>query len=440
VQALDENGQPATAFNGAVTLSSTWGDVRVCASSTSCPSASSAPTVQLTAGVAKGQSISLDRETSPPQSAILRASFAAAVGTSGSLRITVNSPVFTRASAPLIAPVTGPANAWGWADVAVGAPYVLPTAGQFQLFVLGYLASGVGTVPAIGSGSSSDGKSFTPDAMPIVQASDPSAAASIGSPAAIVDVTGLHLYYARAGALAGYAGFDTLESESAPGFMGPYSSPTVALDLTSTPSDCPYCLALDAPALIADPTPALNGGVASAKILYFSTVQSNTTGGSGTQLSIVRAYAADGINFAVDPSPLIKSTSEEAIIYAPRVLVDGTVFKMWYSYETALETVGSLSPCATPGAYRVGYATSSDGYFWVRSPRNLGAAQPAAAAEAPAMDVSTTGWDANASVLVGSVVPTDGVDPANGLSLYYSPFSGTTLKCLPNGVGLATHL
>src|SRR5262249_54537471 len=89
--------------------------------------------------------------------------------------------------------------------------------------------------------------------------------------------------------------------------------------------------------------------------------------------------------------------------------------------------------CSAP--VNVGYATSDDGFFWVRSPSN------------PVMPAGgLLGWDSQITAfLVGSVVPSDGLDAQTGISLYYSTLRQTSFipggptSCLPNGIGRATR-
>jgi hypothetical protein len=103
---------------------------------------------------------------------------------------------------------------------------------------------------------------------------------------------------------------------------------------------------------------------------------------------------------------------------------------MFYSFARLSDLKGDL--CASN--VNIGYATSSDGFYWIRSPSN------------PVMSAMPlgNGWDAAISAfLVGSIVPTDGSDAQNGLSLYYSTFRHQIIlgldQCLPNGIGRATR-
>lgn len=90
--------------------------------------------------------------------------------------------------------------------------------------------------------------------------------------------------------------------------------------------------------------------------------------------------------------------------------------------------ISALLICVARTRTNVGYATSDDGFYWIRSPSN------------PVLEPSDGGWDkGDRTTLVSSVVPTDGVDPANGIELYYTTFRRQLLQCLPNGIGKATR-
>jgi hypothetical protein len=151
-------------------------------------------------------------------------------------------------------------------------------------------------------------------------------------------------------------------------------------------------------------------------------------------VSIGRASSTDGIKFTAEPAPLLAGdVFGEALLLSPRVLLDGSVYKMWYSFAK-LGDISASDFCMSKVG--VGYATSSDGFYWIRSPSN------------PVMVGDASGWDAGITAfLVGSAVPSDGSDAQNGISLYYSTFRQTTVKfvtgsvmtCLPNGIGRATR-
>jgi hypothetical protein len=437
VQAYAKDGTPATGFSGTITLSSTWGDV--CVGTGGCVGLPDKIAMQ---GGTASATAQLNRETIPPLSALLRAELAGNVGTSGKLRITVTAPIFARDAQPVVAPLTiVPPTSYGFATLAMGAPSVIKSADGWHMFFFGAdvkKVSGKDEVHlAVGVANSTDGKSFTPTATPLFEAGGlPDNA--IGIPSAYDDGEQVHVYIGRQQAFLDAAktnpfAYATIASYTAASAAGPFTldMPPLVTTLGMTP-DCAYCSAVDAPMVIRDPNPSLSGGGPKAAIMFFSALQMSA---AATTVSVVRAGATDGVSFDVDPAPILQSTNAESIIYSPRVIVDGTIFKLFYSVTpvgTGDPTM-TLDPCTAP--YHVGYATSSDGYFWVRSPTNT-------AAGAHVFDLNRTvgQWDSNASILVSSVVPQDGVDPSSGLVLYYSPFARIAgVACVPNGVGRAVR-
>jgi hypothetical protein len=124
----------------------------------------------------------------------------------------------------------------------------------------------------------------------------------------------------------------------------------------------------------------------------------------------------------------LASSNQESVIYSPRVFVDGTIYKMYYSFASVGIDASPLDPCLT--AYHVGYATSDDGHYWIRSPEN----------NKETLDVVPPWAPGSIAILVGAAMPADGVDPSNGVAIYFSPFSKVAGICLPNGIGRgSTH-
>jgi hypothetical protein len=437
VQAYAKDGTPATGFAGTVRLSSTWGDL--CVGTSGCVSLPDQITMQ--SGTASA-TVQLNRETIPPLSALLRAELAGNVGTSGKLRITVNAPTFMRDAAPVVAPLTIlPPTSFGFATLAMGAPSVIKSADGWHMFYFGVDVKKVMGKDelhlAVGVADSTDGVNFAPGAMPLFEGAG-SPETAIGIPSAYDDGEQVHVFVGRQQAFLDAAktnpfAYATIASYSAASAAGPFTLDTTpSVTTLGMNPDCPYCSAVDVPMVIRDPNPSLSGGGPKAAIMFFSALQMSTT---ATTVSVVRAGSADGVAYDVDPAPILQSTSSESIIYSPRVIVDGTIYKLFYSV-TPLGTgdpTMTLDPCTAP--YHVGYATSSDGYFWVRSPTNT-------AAGGHVFDINHTAgqWDSGASILVSSVAPQDGVDPSSGLALYYSPFSRVAgVACVPNGVGRAAR-
>jgi hypothetical protein len=105
---------------------------------------------------------------------------------------------------------------------------------------------------------------------------------------------------------------------------------------------------------------------------------------------------------------------------------------MWYSYARGQDIMDLQNLCNDMNRVQIGYATSSDGFYWIRSPSN------------PAVAVGGTGWDADSRALLsGSVVPRDGKSTTSGFALYYTTFRTVSFLgfpvCVPSGIGRATR-
>jgi hypothetical protein len=416
VTAIGTDNRTATAnFNGTVTLSASWGDV--------VPS-----TLTIQGGSGTGM-VSLNRETLDPQTATITATFGVNKGTSG--KVSIHAQPFTR-DATAVVPVPTPAAPFAFADTLVSQSDVVHNSSGWRLYFGGF--SNNRKDYSFGVASGSDGKSFTPlSATPIL---------STGS----ADFTMKSIYspsvFATSGGMFNMAlqgnGNDIAPNMPAPSRIGIATSPdgTSAFTVANngmpvlTERDCAYCSKeVQFPAVIPDPTTATpDGGAATSWIMFFNATQANGP------VSIGRASSTDGVHFTAEPAPLLSGdVFGEAILLSPRVLLDGSVYKMWYSFAK-LGDVNTTDFCLSKAG--VGYATSSDGFYWIRSPSN------------PVMVGDTNGWDAGITAfLVGSVVPSDGQDAHNGITLYYSTFRQTTVTfktgsvttCLPNGIGRATR-
>lgn len=460
IQAFNAAGQPASQFQGEVKISSTWGDV--CVGTGSC---SGLPDrVALAGGVATDVQVQLNRETIPPQSAILRAEFAGNVGTSGKLRINVAPPVFARDAQPVVAPLqtdyslskVTPQTTFGFAQVIAAAPAVVKVADGWRMYFGGAIVKSMPGADdvhgAVGVAASTDGKAFTAPATPLFETvAGPTTSTGFVSALPTADDTRLFVGRGQAfptGAAAAAFAFSTIARMRVTSTLGPFAfdaDPVISIGASADPMTCSYCAGVDAPVVLADPNGALYGGGPNAQLMYFSSVQrtKDENGKDTISISVVRASSLDGEKFEVDPSPVLKSDRDEVIIYSPRVLLDGSVYKMFYSvvgFDITRPLTNLSDPC--DAQYHVGYATSSDGYYWVRSPRN---SPSTAGGLPPVFDVDKTagGWEAGGSILVSSVVAADGVDPSNGVALYYSPFlkigPATQKTCAPNGIGRAVR-
>jgi hypothetical protein len=207
-----------------------------------------------------------------------------------------------------------------------------------------------------------------------------------------------------------------------PSADGMSAFPAIAPIVSRT--DCAYCdTTVDFPSVIADPA-------GSGYIMFFSSAHAV---GSGSVAEIGRAESSDGRTFVAEPAPVLSSDlTGEAVLLSPRVIVDGTVFKMFYSYARAQDIMDLQNLCNTNNSVQIGYATSSDGFYWIRSPSN------------PAVAIGGSGWDSDSRALItGSVVPRDGKSASSGFALYYTTFRNFSYfgfpVCGPNGIGRATR-
>jgi hypothetical protein len=410
----DGNGL-ASGFNGAVALASSWGDV-------------TPASVTLSGGKATLQ-VSLNRETIAPQSAAITASFAAAKGKSG--KIYVAPPTFTRDPTPLIPPASLAAP-FGFANHFVAEADVEKTSDGYRMYFGGAGTMVQGTY-AIGVATSTDGKTFTAKSAPVLVAGDAAFdMVSIASPAVFEAADGYHLAFAGKAAGSTPTDFDGQIGVASSGdglslFGLGSKMPAIGYN------DCAYCDAgLSGPTVLRDPfgDPTVDGG-SSGWLMFFSARK--TVSPTVTSVALGRASSSDGIHFTAEPAPILSGdVFGEALLVSPKVLVDGTVFKMWYTFAHAVDVpTGDL--CDVRVKVEIGYATSSDGFYWIRSPSN------------PVVSIGGSGWDMDShALLVTSVLPLDGIDPASGVQLFYAPIRRTLLpvlgfNCLANGIGRATR-
>ncbi|HEY2748736.1 MAG TPA: hypothetical protein VGL86_29150 [Polyangia bacterium] len=406
VQALDMNRANAGGFNGTVTLSSSWGDVVP-------------PTVALVNGEAQAM-VALNRETLPPQTATVTATFGASTGTVG--KISVKAQAFARDATATVPTPTG-TQTFGFADTVVAEPNVIVDgSGNYRMYFGGYSSSAQFKGYDFGVAKSTDGVHFTPQNDPILQTPMTPANAQINSPSVFMVGSDYYLAYSQ-GTSGVVNGQDVLLAGPSTDGMGVFS--TIGPIVSRV--DCAYCDAtVEFPSVIADP--ATSGSY----IMFFSAIHTLASGGSVAEIG--RASSSDGMHFVAEPAPVLSSDlSDEAVLLAPRVVVDGTVFKMWYSYARTQDISNLQNLCDSSNRVQIGYATSSDGFYWIRSPSN------------PAVAVGGLGWDGTSNALLsGSVVPLDGKSTTSGFALYYTTFATVGFPiigpvCLPSGIGRATR-
>jgi hypothetical protein len=409
VTAKAKDGSPATGFNDTVDLSfrladgTRWADVRPA-------------TVKLVSGTAQLM-VSVNRESIPPLEPSLTASFAGSAGASPGIEVLPVS--FVKDATPAAqAP-------FGWANTDVYDASVVADANGFRMYFDGFdnkMVSGIGVA------TSTDGKTFKPTAAPVF----PPTGSLISNKLFISGFgfqngTGWQLAFQfteSMGSVVGDIGLATSPDGLQPFQLGNGGNAILRR------ADCPYCdFTVWFPSLLRAPAPAGSDGGTGDWLMYFGAARcgkppcGQMLGGS-VSMSVGRAHSADGVTFTPEPAPVLNGEQGgEAYLASPQVVLDGSIYKMWYSFSRNL---ASGDPCQ--GAVAIGYATSSDGFYWVRSPSN------------PVLSAGGTGWDASApAILLGSVIPVDGHDFESGLLMFYSTFQNILLNttCVPVSVGRA---
>jgi hypothetical protein len=428
ISALQKDGTAATGFNDTVTLGFTLPDgTRWCDVTPS--------TVQLSSGKAANVMVTLNRETIPPQKPRLTALFAGNQGASAGL--TVNAPPFTKDLTATV-PAASALKPFGWADNIVAEPAVIYDGSGFRMYFAGATIK-MGARAGIGVATSTDGKSFTARPDPVFQPADNTwYSGSVEAPAPFFSRAGVSMAFSGTQATADLTppaeiGLATSSDGLAAFVVGNGGNPVLKRAIMGMQmADCDYCGdAVDFPQVLDDPTNLAADGGLGGKLMFFSATQ-NKVAAIGLASS-----SDDGMTWLPEPAPVLSGDiGGEAILVAPHVLVDGTVYKMWYSFARLRDALNpNASECDIP--IEIGYATSVDGVYWVRSPSNN--------ANPPVMS-GTGGWDAGVQAfLAGSAIASDGKDPSKGITLFYTTLTHTipadlSSPCMPNGIGRATRL
>jgi hypothetical protein len=401
VTALQADAQTAAAgFNDTVDLSfllsdgTRWADVNP---------------AQLSLASGKATTmVTVNRETIPPQAPKLTASFAGNSGASAGISV-VPRPFTKQPNAIADIP-------YGWANFNVSSPSVLPDGDKLRMYFVGYttmMTNGVGV-----AFSSDGGRTFQPNSSPVFPAPG-----SLFS-GILVDATAFK--NGDTWSLAVHPGMTAAAGASPFGdiFLATSSDGVTPFGLANggnailTRSACPYC-----DAMVWFPSFVQDG---SEQLMYFGAGHCNKPGGctglDGVGLSVGRARSTDGLTFTPEPAAVLTGEEGgEAYLATPVVILDGSVFKMFYAFSRNL-AMGD--PCTSASPVELGYATSTDGLYWVRSPSN------------PILTAGGGGWD-KTGLMIGSVIPFDFKDPASGWILFYSDFRATLFGCIPAGVGRA---
>ena len=400
ITARAADGTPATGFHGTVDLSfrlpdgSRWADVR--------------PATLALPGGSATTTVTINRETIPPQAPRLTVQFAGQSGASDGIHVV--APRFVKDATPIVT-----MNARG---TNVSTVQVVFDGTQFRMY---YAGNGSDMKSKVGLALSPDGKNFTIANDTVF----PGPGSIFPSNAIIVSAAP----YQSAGSwnLAFYAQSSTgttldIGQASSPDGLGVFSLSNGGNPILTHASCGTYC---NNTAWF----PSVLQPATGEWLMFFSAMRCNAADGNclgffNVSMSVGRADSTDGSHFQPQPAPVLSGDAGgEQYLAAPAVLLDGSVYKMYYAFTHGLGL--AASPCDSAAQVQIGYATSTDGFFWVRSPSN------------PVVTLGGTGWDKSApGLLTGSVVPVDGVDPESGLMVYYSTFTSSGL-CVPFGIGRA---
>ena len=289
LQALDGKGAPASGFGGSCKLASSWGDV-------------SPTSVALKNGAASVM-VQLNRETLSPAVATLTASFVG--GSKGaSPGVNVKAPVFVLDANEINPP-------FGWATLFAAEPNVTKVGSIYKMYFVGQSAGKGG----FGLATSTDGKTFTAMPDPVLQSpvSD-----LIYSPSVFANGT-LMAYASGAGIALASSADGSAFSAVSPSVLGT--------------SQCSYCSGQATfPQILPDSLADIPDGGVPPYLMFFSAIRADGA------VSIGRASSPDGMTWQAEPAPILSGDlSGEAVLLSPRVLIDGTVYKMWYSFARNID-------------------------------------------------------------------------------------------------------
>jgi hypothetical protein len=330
-----------------------------------------------------------------------------------------------------VVPAVRPDAPFGWANLFAAQADVVMTGGQYRMYFTG---QSLGSRISLGVATSTDGgHSFTPQPAPIfkpadntfydVQTEAPSVFSGPHGPALAFSATDLMA------PMMSQIGLATSVDGLQPFTIANGGKPILKRAAPRQTADCDYCQdGIDYPMVIDDPTNgAVDGGIG-GKLMFFAATS------QGHLASIGRASSSDGVTFVPEPAPVLSGDiGGEAVLVSPQVMIDGTVFKMWYSFVGLADfRLGAFCDLTIA----IGYATSSDGFYWVRSPANV---------KGKESWTHPGGWDDGIKTfLANTPVPLDGSNPSSGVALYYTTVrhaiaNDFTSPCVPNGIGRATR-
>lgn len=409
VSAFGSDGKTlAGGFHGGLTVTSSWGDAALVAGQP----------ISFAGGEATVQ-VTLNRETIGASGARISFHAGTAVGTTG--RVSVVPPRWSVDAAEALAPGS-------WADLSVAEPAVVVGApGDWRMYYTGITkASALKFTVGLGVATSKDGKAWTHGQTPLLAAPIGDwAKKSISDPAPFRGAGGTWNLIFK-----GNNPDPNIMLLDGPGDLGLATSSDGLGNFQLGGANpvvrhgaCNFCqTGIQFPSV----TPSV-GGAPGEYDLYFVTSR-NALGapliGHGTSLDW-------GATWDLDPVPAY--AGNEQLLLAPRVVIEGSVYKMLYAYTLAKFT--NADPCDGDVVVGIGYATSSDGVYWIPSPSN---------GAAGAIPPTAVTWAQTKVLVPGSPLLVDSADASKGLVMWFTlyqkvDFGALGKLCIPSGVGRATR-
>src|SRR5581483_10304640 len=251
-------------------------------------------------------------------------------------KITVTPPPFARDPTPIV----GQLASFGWSKGYAAMPGVMRTvSGNYLMYFVGSKGPNMGS--AIGVATSTDGKGFTAGDHPVLGRTDlPLGSTGLSSPSPFLGKNGVIGLAFGAQDPNDPRGLGGIGVATLPDGMADFTVANgnmVALNPAACPNFCNGGVGFAS--VIADPASTLDGGVGQW-LMFFSGVHGVPIGDAGIAFAtagIGLVSSTDGVSFAAEPEPVLSGDlGGESILADPQVIVEGHVYKMWYSFSRTL--------------------------------------------------------------------------------------------------------
>ena len=232
----------------------------------------------------------------------------------------------------MLAPDAAPlvAGAFGWATRTLSSS-VVHDGTQFRMYFIGERAAG----HAIGLATSPDGRTFTAAPDPVFPPTP--SMFTLSSLVAYRSDESWQLVFSASDPSGTPRGLGVATN---PDGLGPFVLANSGKPILQR-GDCSYC-----DQLVWFPS------ILRAKdewLMFFNALRCNNAGGGclgfyNVSLSIARASSTNGLDYIPLPAPVVTGdVGGEQYLSSPKVVIDGSIYKMWYAYTKELGFLGD--PC-----------------------------------------------------------------------------------------------